>query len=86
MYICISNNANNIKTNIMTITNLDTAATLGVNIYEIENAILEGQNSFWTCDYEFLINKSMKLGNYKVQENEVVLNTVEGISFLVKKI
>jgi len=70
----------------MAITNLEEVSKLGVNIYEIENAIMGGQTSFWTPDNAYLILRSVKLRNYEAQEGEVILFSAEGESVLVKKI
>jgi hypothetical protein len=70
------------------ITNLEEATKLNVNIYELENSILKGDSSFKTFDFTFFIieSESITFNNYKTTENEVIINTNEDISYLIKKV
>ena len=69
-----------------TITNLETAKTLNVNIYEIENAILEGDSFYKTHDNTFFFMEISTTKNYKANKDEVLLNTNEGTTVIVKKV
>ena len=71
-----------------TLTNLENALKLNVNIYEIENSILNGDKFFKTHDYTFFIIESETdtFNNYNELNNECLLNTNNGKSYLIKKI
>ena len=70
------------------IVNIAAVAKLNVNIYEIENSILEGESKMKTHDATFFFIEldTPYLMSYKPCRNEVVLFTNKGVSFLVKKI
>ena len=72
----------------LTITNLENVTTLNVNMFEIENAILNGDNSYSDIDYTFFIMflSTNKPNNYTALKNEVILNTNEGVTILIKKV
>jgi hypothetical protein len=71
-----------------TIANLEEAEKLNVNIYELENSILNGDSKLKTFDFTFFIieDESVVFNNYKTSENEVLLNTNEDVSYLIKKV
>lgn len=70
------------------ITNLERVTILDVNMYEIENAILAGDNSFENFDYTFyfMFLNSNKNNSYEPLKNEVILNTKEGVRILIKRV
>jgi hypothetical protein len=69
-----------------TITNLENALKFAVNIYEIENSILNGDTSYKTHDATFFFMETPTVKNYKVNDDEVLLNTNEGTTVIVKKV
>ena len=68
--------------------NLEEALKLNVNIYELENSILSGDSKFTTHDHTLFIMKSEsgEFRSYEVNQNEVLLNDSEGVSYLIKKV
>ena len=72
----------------LTITNLENVLQLNVNMYEIENSIINGEHSYSDIDYTFffMFLPTNKPNNYKTLNNEIILNTKEGINILIKKL
>ncbi len=70
------------------LTNLETVLVLNVNMYEIEDSILKGESFYKTHDntFFFMEIETRKVENYTTAKNEVILNTNEGTSIIIKKI
>jgi hypothetical protein len=72
----------------LTIINLDILSKFNVNIYEVENAILDGKPFLKIHDYvfSFAFCPFDDLRGYAPQKNELILMSKEGMTVIVKKI